>query len=94
MKEEKEIKVEKMKQTCSVCPSQWEIKISDGKMIYARYRWGYLSIRISPTKTDNIMEAVGGKEIYGKQLGGGFDGALDEEIMLEHLNKAINQLNP
>ncbi len=65
-------------QTCGACPTQWEATLDSGHMLYIRYRWGYLSIRISPKKTKDIYKAVGGEEIYGEQLGDGYDGCLSD----------------
>lgn len=36
--------IEHLTQTCGACPSQWEGELEDGRMLYIRYRWGYLSI--------------------------------------------------
>ena len=72
------MKVIEIVQTCSACPAQWEIKLKNGKMIYVRYRWGYLSIRISAEATTDVYKAVNGTEVYGKELGDSFDGCLDE----------------
>ena len=72
------MKVKTIEQTCYACPSQWEIKLEDGRMVYVRYRWGYLSARLSPNKTDDIMDAVSGKEIFGKTIGDKLDGYISE----------------
>lgn len=61
------------------CPTQWEGKLSSGKMFYLRYRWGYMSISVSKRKTNDVYKAVNGEEIYSKQIGGAFDGCLDDE---------------
>lgn len=82
------MKLKSIIQTCSACPSQWEIKLTDGRMIYVRYRWGVLSMNISPTFTKDIYDAVGGEKIYRKSIGDGFDGTLTQEELLPHLKKA------
>lgn len=46
MKEEK-YKIKTIQQTCLACPSQWDIMTDDGKYIYARFRWGYLSVKLN-----------------------------------------------
>ena len=84
--------IKELKQTCFACPSQWEIKLVDGRMVYVRYRWGYLSIRISPNVTDDIFDAVRGKEILGVQLGSGLDGEITEEDMMMYLTKALKEV--
>ena len=70
-------------QTCFACPSQWEGTLEDGRMIYIRFRWGYLSVSISDNPTDDVMDAVGDKEIYGEQLSDGLDGVLGEAELIE-----------
>jgi len=46
-------KVEKIEKTCSGFPSQWEVKLRNGKMIYIRYRWGCLEASISGNPTND-----------------------------------------
>ena len=86
------ISIKYIKRTCESCPSQWEVKLMDGRMVYVRYRWGILSIRVSSKKTDNIMDAVNGKEILGEKLGAGFDGYLDDDAMKKYLKTALERL--
>lgn len=43
-----------LKKTCIACPSQWEGVLEDGRVIYARYRWGELSVGVG----DGVDEAV------------------------------------
>ena len=61
-------------------------------MLYIRYRWGILSIRASLKKTDDIMDAVNGKEIIGEKLGAGFDGYLSDNAMRRYLKTALEKL--
>lgn len=70
------------------CPAIYEGKLEDGRMIYVRYRWGYFSIRVSDTATNNANEAMTGEEVYGEAIGGDFDGAMDESEVLDYLKKA------
>ena len=75
-------------QTCDACPSQWEETLEDGRMFYIRYRWGYLSVRVSEKPTEYLTDAVRGEEVYGKQMGDGLDGSLSwDEIPQEALDK-------
>ena len=76
-------KIKRIERTCLACPSQWEGKLTDGRMFYVRYRWGYLSIRVSNGKTDDSMNAVRGEEIFGAQLGSDMDGCLSEQHLME-----------
>ena len=75
--------IKRLAQTCGACPSQWEGWLDDGRAIYVRYRWGYLSICISSEPTEDIYEAVRGEEIFGERLGGGWEGVLEVEELIE-----------
>lgn len=86
------IGIKYIKRTSDSCPSQWEVKLMDGRMVYVRYRWGVLSIKVSPKKTDDIMDAVNGREILGGQLGAGFNGFLDGNTMRQYLRVALETL--
>ena len=86
------IGIKYIRKTCECCPSQWEVKLIDGRMLYIRYRGGILSIRISLKETDNIMDAVSGKEIIGEKLGAEFDGYLDDNTMKRYLKTALERI--
>ena len=73
------MKVRDIIKTCEACPSQWDGHFEDGRMFYVRYRWGHLIIRVSPDLTDNVHEAVEGKEILSKQVGDSLNGFLDDD---------------
>ncbi len=71
------MKVDSIVQTCPACPSQWEGTLDDGRMIYIRYRWGRLSVRVSPEPTNDIGDAVRGDEIHASIVGeSGWDGSI------------------
>lgn len=72
------------KQTCDACPSQWEGMLEDGRMFYIRYRWGELTVSISPAPTKNVYDAVRGVMVMEEQLGGEWDGVLDTVRMMHH----------
>jgi hypothetical protein len=75
--------VKTMTRTCCACPSQWEGRLEDGRMVYVRYRWGYLSVCVSPKPTTDVMDAVGGEEVFGTEHGEGLDGGMDNDEMLK-----------
>ena len=77
------MKVKKIVETCGACPSQWEGSLDDGRAIYIRYRHGYLSIRVSEEPTKDIYMAVEGKEVFGTDYGGAWDGCLDLQTVTE-----------
>jgi len=70
------LKVIKLEKTCFVCPAQWVGQLEDGRMIYIRYRFGWLSIRVSIAATSDVAEAIRGEEIMGKQCGGQLDSTM------------------
>ena len=84
------LQADTLRQTCGACPAQWEGKIKDGRMFYIRYRWGYLALEISDKATDDVMDAVGGTEIFGEQIGGEYDGFLDELKMKNLTSKVVD----
>jgi hypothetical protein len=43
------LEVYDLRRTCIACPSQWEGRIHEHGSVYIRYRWGNLTVRISPT---------------------------------------------
>ena len=75
-------------QTCSSCPSQWEGTTTCGLPFYIRYRWGHLSVSIA--KPGECP--VSGKEIFGKQIGDGFDGCLSEEELFEQISGVLKKI--
>ena len=79
----------KIKQTCSACPSQWEVKLRDGRMVYVRYRYGGLKMVLSARPTDDVCDALYGKIIYQEAIGDYLDGYMTTEEMLPYLEKAI-----
>ena len=78
------MEVVKIKQTCLACPSQWEGSLEDGRMFYARYRWGCLSIEVSKKPTINVYMAMGedGDLIYNEELGDEYDGVLGQSELV------------
>ena len=70
------IKIQEITKTCESCPAQWEGKTDEGKTVYIRYRWGELTIQVSPEPSNNIYEAVNGVEVINKQLGDSLNGYL------------------
>lgn len=77
-----QVRTDRLIQTCGACPSQWDGITNDGRGVYVRYRWGFLSVRVAKTVDG---DAVAGDQLYGEQLGDGFDGVLSEEGLIEVL---------
>ena len=82
------MKIENIVMTCSACPSQWNITLKDGRMVYVHYRWGALVMTISDAPTQNVHDAVGGEEIYRWECVDVFDGCMSQEELNPHLEKA------
>ncbi len=82
--------VDSITQTCGACPSQWEGHLKDGRMFYARYRWGCLSIEVSKEPTNDVYMAMGedGDLIYNEQLGGEYDGVLGQAELIEKMKES------
>ena len=77
--------VNSLKQTCMACPSQWEGHLKDGRMFYARYRWGWLSIKVSKKPTNDVDMTMGenGDLVYYEPLGDEYDGILEQSELIK-----------
>lgn len=91
----KKYKVKSFKQTSSACPSQWDIFIHDNEYenqkeyIYARYRWGWLSVTLY-----NEKHPWGdGKELVEKSIGDGLDGILETEELIKYTKHILDWSN-
>lgn len=64
--------------TSFASPTQWEARDEEDRPLYARYRFGYLSVTVGePGQT--MEDAVLGREIFSEQLGELYDGVLSYE---------------
>jgi len=79
------ITVTSIRKTCNACPSQWEGTIDDGRVIYARYRWGTLTIVLGKT----LGEALRSPHIYEADLGDDLDGLLSYDQLKHHTARFI-----
>lgn len=84
------LKVITIERTCEACPAQWEGSLEDKRMIYIRYRWGWLSVRVSKEATDDIADAVRGKEIFGMYYGNDMDGTMLFETLMRLTENALD----
>lgn len=75
------MKLVKLTKTCSGCPAQWEGTLEDGRMVYIRYRWGWLSVSVSESKTQYIDAAVVGKTLFYEAVGPEMHGFLEFEVL-------------
>ena len=53
------------------CPSQWDIFTEDNKYIYARYRWGHLTLTLN-------FGGSGEKSIFTDDIGDSLDGYMED----------------
>jgi hypothetical protein len=75
----REIVVTELVETCPSSPAQWEGRTSDGKVLYIRYRYGFLYVGIGDTLPDAVLARRHfhrGAILYGEQIGDGYDGCI------------------
>ena len=82
------MKVKALKKTTGDCPVQFEGTLEDGRMVYARYRDGLMSVSISAEATKNIYDAVRGKSLFYERVGEQFDGYMEDSVFFGYLKKA------
>lgn len=72
----------------TMCPTQWEGKTIDGRVIYIRYRHGELSCYLANNIT---QDALDGEMIYESQVSEDeYDGVMDDEEMKRILSHLID----
>lgn len=82
------IKVIKAHLELFACPTIIVAETDDGCTIYARYRWGHLSVRVDPRKDPPLGGAVG-TWIFEKKIGGQYDGCLGFDTLVHHTKHLI-----
>ena len=75
--------VKSCEKTCSACPSQWDIYTTDGQYIYARYRWGGLTLTLN-------MGEPNSQVIYSEGIGDGWDGVLSTSELKKHTRSVLD----
>lgn len=73
-----DIKVATLIQTCSACPSQWDLITESGKEFYIRYRWGNLSVSMRDHGDYNL--------IYSRRHGDSCDGLMSSSELIKILS--------
>lgn len=68
-------------QKWSAAPNIFAGTTADGGTIYARYRWGHLSIRIQPAGVDDGTDGAAGTSIFEIDYGGQYDGHIDYQAI-------------
>ena len=69
--------VDVVTQTCCACPNTYSGKTADGLTVFARYRWGHLSVRVQPAGVDDGLDGAAGESILEVNFGGQYDGMLE-----------------
>jgi len=75
-----------LKKTCTACPSQWQGTLEDGRVIYARYRHGELSVGMGSDIDAAVRNGWTDEAFYADYVGNGFDGYMDFEELKVHLH--------
>lgn len=58
------------------CPTYWEGITADGRQIAARYRFGWLSVRLGAAGDCSENAADRSHEVFSLEVGGRYDGCL------------------
>jgi hypothetical protein len=85
------VEVYELRRTCIACPSQWEGRIYEHGSIYIRYRWGNLTVRISPSdalavRADTCLY----EDDIGQRTGDRLGGYMDTDELYEALAKVCH----
>ena len=77
--------VTSLKKTCTACPSQWDGTLDDGRVLYARYRWGELSVGLGRQIDDAVDNGRSEDPLFCEHVGNGLDGFMSFEELQAHL---------
>ena len=79
------LKLVKLVQTCTACPSQWDAWDEDGNYVYIRYRHGHLSVESHTDKAGFYTHGGPWTDyaIFEAYVGDGLDGYMETEEMLK-----------
>lgn len=75
-----------LKKTSVACPSQWEGVLKDGRIVYARYRWGELTVGVGDGVDEAVRNGVSDQAVYAGPVGHELDGYMDFEELKAHLH--------
>jgi hypothetical protein len=80
------LKLVALTKTCIACPSQWEGTLEDGRTIYARYRYGELSVGVGNGINEAVRNGMSDQALYADYIGDGLDGSMDFEELKVYLH--------
>lgn len=75
-----------LRRTSLACPSQWEGTLADGRVVYARYRHGELSVGLGDDITEAVRNGMSDRALCADYVGDGLDGFMDFEELKVHLH--------
>ena len=84
------IRPQDIRQTCTACPSQWEGRLSDGRVFYARFRSSNFRVFVGKVPTEDWSSYDDLDLIYSEFIGDGWDGSMTTN---ELLNKLLDHGN-
>jgi len=87
------LKLVSLTQTCGACPSQWNAMTDDGRQVYIRYRWGYLSVCVGEAGDTTEYAGVRGDPFFGEQHGDLLEGVRATEELMEVCGSRIEWPN-
>lgn len=79
----KNLIVKNYRKTCGACPSQWDIWTTDGQYIYARYRWGGLTLTLEVGTPNSRI-------LYAENIGDGWNGVLSTQELIDHTSSVLD----
>ena len=75
------LKIKRIVNTCTACPSQWDAELEDGTFAYFRYRYGTLRCGIGNSEWDAVEGKLGS---YVLKIGEELDGCMTYEQLISH----------
>ena len=88
------LEVTELRQTSPASPAQWEGTTSDGRIVYVRYRSGWLEAGIG-SSLDEAVDASASLDgfpdlLYREKIGGDLDGDLTQDEVLTRLSQVFS----
>jgi hypothetical protein len=69
--------ISELVQTCASCPSQWNGIADDGRRVYVRYRWGWLTV----TAYRKELDEPDAEQVYRRRHGDEYDGTMSTDML-------------
>lgn len=84
------IKITRILNSGGSCPFQIDALTGDNRMIYGRYRWGHLAVRVGKPGDLSEYAAVDGELVLQKDVGGPYDGYMSLEEFKNHTKETLD----